>query len=115
MTGITTLLIFNESLYYGTNLYHSLINPNQVWHYNIGYWYNPYDTLRGLHIELDNRTSISLDMKGTKVKFTSRSPTSLELDLLTEQRMPTVVMTSLKEWNPSKVQLSEVDTDKSKH
>ena len=54
-------------------------------------------------------------MKGTKVKFKSRSPTSHELDLLAEQRIPSVVMTSPKEWNPSEVLLAKVETEDMKH
>ena len=33
----TYILVFNEILYYGTALDHSLINPNQIRHYGIGY------------------------------------------------------------------------------
>ena len=52
-TNITHLLVFHESLYYGAKLDHSLINPNQVRSYGIGFWDNPFDKERGLQIDLD--------------------------------------------------------------
>ena len=42
-TGTTYLLVFNEALYYGNKLDHTLINPNQIRHNGIDYWNNPYD------------------------------------------------------------------------
>ena len=46
VTSITYILIFNESLFYGTKLDHSLLNPNQVRHNDIDFWDNPYDRTR---------------------------------------------------------------------
>jgi len=43
VTQATYILVFHESLYYGTKLDHSLINPNQVRHYGIPFWDNPFD------------------------------------------------------------------------
>ena len=40
--GTTYILIFHESLYYGTKLSHSLINPNQLRHHAVDFWDNPY-------------------------------------------------------------------------
>ena len=40
-TGQTYILIFNESLYYGPKLDHSLINPNQIRNYGILVKKNP--------------------------------------------------------------------------
>ena len=42
-TGETYILIFNEVLWYGNKLDHSLINPNQLRHFGVHYWDNPYD------------------------------------------------------------------------
>ena len=51
--GHTYILVLHESLYYGTQLDHSLINPNQVRHYGIDLWDNLYDKERGLNIQTD--------------------------------------------------------------
>lgn len=65
-TGVTSLIIFNEALYYGTDLDHTLINPNQVRHYSIPFWDNPYDKDRGLNINIDDQMSIPLDIRGQR-------------------------------------------------
>ena len=41
-TGQPYLLIFNEALYYGTKLDHSLINPNQIRSFGIDLWDMPF-------------------------------------------------------------------------
>ena len=61
------ILVFNESLYYGTRLDHSLINPNQVRAYGIDFWDNPFDKERGLAINMRESTSIALKTRGTKI------------------------------------------------
>ena len=68
-------------------------------------WDNPYNKDKGLNINVDNQMSIPFDIKGTKISFMSRTLTSKELDQLAEQRIPSYVMTSPQEWNPSKVKL----------
>lgn len=40
-TGQTYILLFNESLYYGTKLLHSLFNPNKMRQCGIDLWDNP--------------------------------------------------------------------------
>ena len=78
LTGMKYILVFNESLYYGTKLDHSLINPNQVRHYGIEFWDNPFDKDKGLKIELDE-VLIRMKSEGTKVFFESSAPTDVEL------------------------------------
>ncbi|KAI2503240.1 hypothetical protein MHU86_11177 [Fragilaria crotonensis] len=78
-SGQTFILVFNESLYYGNSLDHSLINPNQLRAYGIPFWDNPYDQARPLSIEVDNDLSIPLCTSGTKIYFRSRVPTVTEL------------------------------------
>ena len=58
--GQTYILIFNESLYYGERLDHSLVNPNQVRANGIGLWDNPYDPNHNLEIEVYNNIVIPL-------------------------------------------------------
>ena len=57
-TGETYILVINEALYYGTKLDHSLINPNQIRAYGIGFWDNPYDKDKGLRIEMEEASMI---------------------------------------------------------
>ena len=48
------ILVFHEFLWFGCKLDHSLINPNQVRAFGIGFWDNPYDTDRGLFIDVND-------------------------------------------------------------
>ena len=70
-TGTTYILVFNEALYYGDKLDHTLINPNQVRHNGIDYWDNPYDRQHDLCIDIDRGPTINLVLDGTKVSFCS--------------------------------------------
>ena len=98
VTGDTVILVFNEALYYGNRLDHSLINPNQVRAYGIPFWDNPYDRDRGLTIDVHDSLRIPLHPVGTKLQFRSRVPTNDEL-----AHCEHVHMTSPTEWNPSDV------------
>jgi hypothetical protein len=97
-TGDTTILVFNESLYYGERLDHSLINPNQIRSYGIPLWDNPFDPNHDLSIEVHADLAISLRAYGTKVGFTTRVPTPDEL-----RDCQHIQMTSSSPWNPSDV------------
>ena len=84
---------------------HSLINPNQVRHYGINFWENPYDKERGLRIELEDSIDVILRTKVTKVLFDTKSLSDAELrDCLQLQ------ITSRNEWNPATVSLNEMTT-----
>ena len=48
------ILVVNEALYYGTKLDHYLLNPNQIRHYDLNFWDNPYDKEWGLNTKLDD-------------------------------------------------------------
>ena len=101
--GSSFILILNESLYYGTKLDHSLINPNQLRHAGVDFWDNPYDPHHELSIEVDRGPFIPLKYEGTKLRFQSRAPTSHELDTL-----PHVELTSSTPWEPTEIQLGEI-------
>jgi hypothetical protein len=104
-SGLTYILIFNKSLYYGTKLNHSLINPNQIRSYGIGFWDNPFDRQRGLVIDVNDELKVPLQSRGTKLQFVSRTPTQDELI-----QCPGIVMTSPTPWNPNDVTLNEATT-----
>ena len=99
----TYILIFHESLYYGTKLDHSLINPNQVRSSGIDFWDNPFDPLHEIGIEIDQGPTIPLMFEGTKLSFTSRAPTDAELSSCQH-----IEMTSVLRWDPTNVSLATV-------
>ena len=103
-TGETYILVFNESLYYGPKLDHSLLNPNQLRMHGLGFWDNPFDTNHGLSIDTPCGLVIPLVAKGTKIAFRSRVPTRDELRSCIH-----IEMTSRREWNPHSVVLGEVN------
>ena len=102
-TGRTYILIYNESLFYGNTLDHSLINPNQMRHYGVNVWDNPFDNQRGFGVDLGDGNPIPFEMRGTKIRFRTRVPTSNEL-----MECQRIDMTSKTPWNPDKVRLCEV-------
>ena len=98
VTGSTYILVFNESLYYGERLDHSLINPNQLQAYGILLWHSPYDSMHDLSIEVTTALSIPLRTFGTEIVFRTRVPTSDKLCTCEH-----VQMTSPSSWNQSDV------------
>jgi hypothetical protein len=64
-TGETHIMIINEGLWYGNRMNHSLINPNQLRHFQIEVCDNPFDK-RGMHMT-DPLTKFSIPLlnKGT--------------------------------------------------
>ena len=100
ITGITYILVFHESLYYGDKLDHTLINPNQVRSYGIPFWDNPYNTTRALSIDVNEDFNIPLRTIGTKVTFSTRVPTADELE-----KCEHIHVTSARPWNPAEVQM----------
>ncbi len=96
----TFILVFNESLYYGDCLDHTLINPNQVCAFGIPFWDNPYDTARSLSIDVDADLTVPLRAHGTKLMFRTRVPTQEELSMCEH-----IQMTSPHPWNPTEVSL----------
>ena len=102
ITGTTYILVFNEALYYGLKMDHSLINPNQVRSYGIDLWDNPFDQARGLRIDVNDELTIPMHTVGTKIMFETRSPTDVEL-----RTCHHITMTSPTTWNPERVSLGE--------
>ena len=78
-SGQNYIIVINEALYYGTKLYHSLINPNQIRAYGVPFWDNPYDKERGLTIEVDDTVNIQINTMGENIQFETRHPTNKEL------------------------------------
>ena len=101
--GNSYILVVNEALYYGKKLSHSLLNPNQLRHFGIGFWDNPYDVSRALSIEIEDGPTIPLHYEGTKLIFESHVPTDHELNTL-----PHFHLTSTQPWEPHSVILGKV-------
>ena len=102
-TGQTYILVFNESLYYGTRLPHSLFNQNQIRQSGIDLWENPYDKSHELSIDVSDELIVPLRMQGTKLVFESRVPTPEELSTCL-----LIQMTSSRVWEPASVQLGKI-------
>ena len=99
--GTTYILIVNESLYFGSSLDHSLINPNQIRHYCIPVSDDPYDSGRPFGID-HNELFIPFAASGSTVQFIYRVPTDHELE-----SCPQVVLTDgVNEWDPRNVVMS---------
>ena len=102
-TGETFILVFNEALFYGHKLDHSLLNPNQLRQHGLDFWNNSYDVNYSLEISVEDKIRIPLSFKGTKLSFKSRVPTNEELNSCLH-----IEMTSLNPWNPHSVRLGEL-------
>ena len=99
-TGRGYILVLHETLYFGKNMDHSLINPNQLRDYGVAVYDNPYDDdpQRSMGIEIDEQERIPFQSKGSTIFFTSRYPTDEEME-----SFPHIVLTSDVPWEPQNV------------
>ena len=97
-TDQTYIIVFNEFLWYGSQMDHSLINPNQILAYGIPLWDNPFDPAHPTQIEVDNSIVVPLRGQGTKLQFETRVPTWQELN-----EGPHITMTSPLPWDPGNI------------
>ena len=96
-TGLTYILVFNQGLWFGSKMQHSLINPNQCRAYGIQICDDPFDPFRTLSIyDPISDLTIPLYMNGTICSLKTRVPTPQEL-----QECPHITMTSDLPWDPS--------------
>ena len=100
----TWILVFNEVLWFGTTMDHSLINPNQIRMTGTPVSDDPFDSTRRLGIA-HPKVFIPFKTDGTAVYFDTRVPTHKEMAECTR-----IVMTGDSEWDPSSVQLSQIRT-----
>ena len=102
--GSTHILIFNEAIWMGEILDHSLLNPNQLRAHGITVQDNPYgDT--AMHIAVPNdEFQHPMQSDGTTIYFDSRTPTNYEL-----ATCPHIIMSSGAEWNPRDVQFPSIE------
>ncbi len=98
-TGETTILVFNEAIWMGNQLDHSLLNPNQLRHHGIVVQDNPYDDKSLQLLSHDDEITIPMHADGTTIYFASWTPTDFELS-----HSRHVHLTSNAPWNPRDVQ-----------
>ena len=98
-TGETLILIFNEAIWMGQHLDHSLINPNQLRHHGVTVQDNPYSGT-SLHLASpDAEFVMPMQADGTTIYFNARTPTNHEL-----AHCPHIVLSSHAQWDPREVQ-----------
>ena len=103
--GAPILLIFNEALWMGDRLHHTLTNPNQLQSYRVDVQDNPF-AKEDLAIIIADYI-IPLDTQGTTIFCDMRSPTEAEL-----QQLPRVILTSAINWDPQKVHFPSHNSDR---
>jgi hypothetical protein len=101
-TGVTSILHFNQVLWYGNRMKMSLLNPTQLRHFGIAVSDDPSDNTRPFGISGDD-LFIPFLMDGTTVYFETRVPTEWELE-----NCKHVEMKDDSLWNPSQVTISNV-------
>ena len=96
-TGQGYILIMHETLFFGNDLDHSLINPNQIRSNGFDVFDNPYepDPSRQIGIVINDTERIPFKSSGTTIYFNSRDPTDYEMDTYPH------VLTSEMPWDPS--------------
>ena len=78
-TGATYILLFNEGLWMGDKMDHSLINPNQLRLYGVTVQDIPVCDSTLYIMTEDGEFVLPLGMKGTNIMANTRTPTTEEL------------------------------------
>ena len=92
------ILVFNESLWMGDSLTHSLINPNQLRAFGTEVQDNPFSTER-LSIQPSHHDiTIPLQTLGTIIYEDTHAPTDQELG-----QNPHIVLSSNADWDPHRI------------
>ena len=89
------ILIFNESLWMGDSLTHSLINPNQLRAFGTDVQDNPFSTERLSIQPASHDIMIPLQTLGTIIYANTHAPTDQELS-----KNPHIVLSSNADWDP---------------
>lgn len=101
-TGQTYILVFNEALWMGDSMDHSLVNPNQLRHYGTEVQDNPMSNYP-LSIQTEDKEfCMELMMEGTIIYANTHSPSEEEL-----HSCPMIHLSSSHPWDPEKVKFPE--------
>ena len=96
-TGREYLLVGDQMLWFGNQMDHSLINPNQIREYGLPVYDDPFSKSQ---FGIDgNETFIPFNTTGTIVYFETRRPTDWET-----RNLPIIMLTG-EEWDPVNVGL----------
>ena len=99
--GATHILVVNEALYFGSEMDHSLINPNQIRHFGITVNDNPYNPVADLGID-HGACFVPFKTEGSTVFFETYVPSDEELE-----QCPHVILTDGDlEWDPNLISMS---------
>ena len=98
-TGERYILVFNEALWMGDQLKHSLFNPNQLRHFGCLVEDNPYSGNVMSITSPESNVVIPMESEGTTLYVNTWTPTQSDLS-----SFPHVVMSSPHEWEPRSVQ-----------
>ena len=100
--GETVIQVVHQGLYFGDQMPHSLINPNQIRANSIPFCDDPTDPNRKLGFE-DPETGehVSFGMHGPYCSIQTRTPSAEEIENCRH-----IVLTSEAEWNPSEDEFS---------
>ena len=95
VSGVTYILVFNEGLWMGDKMDHTLINPNQMRHFGIKVQDNPYDDAPLYLMTEDGDFALPLSVQGTNSMADTRTPTEEEL-----QTCNHITLSSQNPWDP---------------
>ena len=109
--GCSYILVIHEALYFGDNLDHSLINPNQIRLYlgNVVQDNPLSNTPMGIDIE-ERDTFIPFKTSGVTIYWESTKPSKDDLD-----KYQWIELTENKPWIPSMIQLGNNSEDDNGH
>ena len=100
--GNTYILVLHESLYYVSQMKHSLINPNQIRSNGLDF-YEKHARYEEFYVELDDNLKITLQFKGNKCNFLFHVPTQQEIE-----KSQNFDMMSEHEWDPQSINLNKI-------
>jgi hypothetical protein len=98
-TGQMFILVIHQALYFGKQLDHLLINPNQIWITGIPVCDDPFDPHRSLGINLGD-LKVLFETKGNTIYFNLRVPTIKEME-----NCQYISLTNDEDWDPTSVNL----------
>jgi hypothetical protein len=108
-TGFEHLLVFNQVLWFGSKMEHSLANPNQLRHFGVHVCDDPTGSERPFGTKLgdDDDLMAPFAMRGTTVSFPTRAPTEDE----SHGGLPRIEVTDDAEWDPATVQVCSLSRE----
>ena len=98
-TGECTILIFNEAIWMGDKMDHTLVNPNQLRSFGITVQDDPYSGAPTFISTEGNEFTMPLWSKGTTLGVSTRTPTEQEL----QENQPHIILSSEHDWDPQNV------------